>query len=158
MALPIRTRSSFPFIQSLSSGSFHKLLMDVFSIREQTDWKPQSQKNNQSNHIDQLALSNSVKLWAKQCRPPKTDGSWWRVLTKRGPPEKRMANHFSIFALRTPSKVWKCKKIWHWKMNSLGQLVPNMLLEKSGEKAPERMKRLSQSKTMPSCRCDWWWK
>ena len=36
------------------------------------------------------------------CRPPKTDGSWWRVLTKCGPLEKGMANHFSILALRTP--------------------------------------------------------
>ena len=33
--------------------------------------------------------------------PPKTDGSWWRVLTKRGPVEKGVANHFSILALRT---------------------------------------------------------
>ena len=29
-------------------------------------------------------------------------GSWWRVLTKCGPLEKRMANPFSILALRTP--------------------------------------------------------
>ena len=29
------------------------------------------------------------------------DGSWWRVLTKRGPLEKGTANHFSILALRT---------------------------------------------------------
>ena len=29
-------------------------------------------------------------------------GSWWRVLTKRGPLEKRMANPFSTLALRTP--------------------------------------------------------
>ena len=27
--------------------------------------------------------------------------SWWRVLTKRGPLEKGMANHFSILAVRT---------------------------------------------------------
>ena len=33
---------------------------------------------------------------------PETDGSWWRVVTKRGPPEKGMANHFSLLALRTP--------------------------------------------------------
>ena len=32
----------------------------------------------------------------------KTDGSWWRVLTKCGLLEKGMANHFSILALRTP--------------------------------------------------------
>ena len=33
--------------------------------------------------------------------PPKLDGSWWRVLTKHGPLEKEMANHFSILLLRT---------------------------------------------------------
>ena len=37
------------------------------------------------------------------------------------PPEKGMANHFSILALRTPWTVWKGKKIGHWKMNSPGQ-------------------------------------
>ena len=34
--------------------------------------------------------------------PPKMDGSWWRVLTKRGPLEKGMANHFNSLAFRTP--------------------------------------------------------
>ena len=32
--------------------------------------------------------------------PPKLDGSWWRVLTKHGPLEKGMANHFRILAWR----------------------------------------------------------
>ena len=40
-------------------------------------------------------------LW----RPPKTNGSWRRILTKCGPLEKGMANHFSILALRTPWSV-----------------------------------------------------
>ena len=34
----------------------------------------------------------------------------------------------------------------HRKMNSQGQQVPNMLVEKTGEITPERMKRRSQSK------------
>ena len=34
-------------------------------------------------------------------------------------------------------------------------VVPNMLLEISGEITPERMKGLSQSKTPPSCGWDW---
>ena len=42
--------------------------------------------------------------------PPKTDRSWWRVLTKHGPLEKGMANHFNILALRTPWTVWKTKR------------------------------------------------
>ena len=80
------------------------------------------------------------------CRPPNIYRSWWRVLTKHGLLEKGMANHFSILALRTPWTVWKGKKIGHWKMNSPGQQVPNMLLEISGEITPEKMKRWSQSK------------
>ena len=41
------------------------------------------------------------------CRvgPPKMDGSQWRILTKCGPLEKGMANHFNIPALRTPWTV-----------------------------------------------------
>ena len=34
--------------------------------------------------------------------PPKRDRSCWRGLTKHGPLEKAMANHFSILTLRTP--------------------------------------------------------
>jgi len=41
--------------------------------------------------------------------PPKTDRSWWRVLTKRGPLEKGVANHIRILALRTTGTVWKGK-------------------------------------------------
>ena len=41
---------------------------------------------------------------------PTTDGSWWRVLTKRGPLEKGVANHSSIPALSTPQTVWKGEK------------------------------------------------
>ena len=43
MALPIRTKPSFPLSQSLSSGSFHKPL-----ILNRT----QSQKTNQTDHMD----------------------------------------------------------------------------------------------------------
>ena len=32
---------------------------------------------------------------------------YWRLLTKCGPLEKGMADHFSILALRTPWTVWK---------------------------------------------------
>ena len=38
------------------------------------------------------------------------DGSWCRVLTKCGPLEKGMANHFSILALRTPMNGMKKQK------------------------------------------------
>ena len=42
-------------------------------------------------------------------------------LTKHGPLEMGMANHFSILILRTSWTVWKGKRIGHWKMNSPGQ-------------------------------------
>ena len=50
MAPQIRTRRSVPLSQFTPSGSFYKLLS--FSIRGQTDRKPQSQKTNQFNHMD----------------------------------------------------------------------------------------------------------
>ena len=50
MAPPISTRPSFPLSQSLPSGSFHKPLI---LLHQRTDeWKPQSQKTNQSDHMD----------------------------------------------------------------------------------------------------------
>ena len=52
--------------------------------------------------------------------PPKINRSWWRGLTECGPLEKGVENHVSMLALRTPWRVWKGKKIWHWKMNSPG--------------------------------------
>ena len=85
------------------------------SIRGQTEWKPQSQQTNQTDHMPCLAQRNHEPCCLGS---PKTDGSWQRVLTKRGPLEKGMENHFSSLALRTSWTVWKGKKVWHWKMNS----------------------------------------
>ena len=103
--------------QSLPSGSFHKPLSHQRADRMKT-----AITENWSNwsHGAQPCLSQ----WNYEpCRVriPKTDGSSWRVLTKRGPQEKGMANHFSILALGTPWTVWKGKKIGHWKMNSPGR-------------------------------------
>ena len=58
-----------------------------FSIRGQAEWKPQSQKTNQTDH---LGHSLVVKLWAMPCRATQDRLSWWRVLTKCGPLEKGM--------------------------------------------------------------------
>ena len=80
------------------------------------DWKPQSQKTNQSDHMDHTLVSWNYETCP--VGPPKMDRSWWRVLTKCGPLEKGTANQFSILALRTLWTVWKGIKIGHWKMNS----------------------------------------
>ena len=152
MAPPIRTRPSFFLSQSLLSGSFHKPLV---LIHQRADRLKTTTTENQPkwSHGPQPCLPQ----WNYEpchVRPPKTDGSWWRVLTKRAPLEKGMANHFSILALRTPWTVWKGKKIGHWKMNSPGPQVPNKLLEIRGELTPERMKRWNQSKNKTEV---WMW-
>ena len=47
-------------------------------------------------------LSNSMKLQAKPCRATQHGCVMVEILTKCGPLEKGMANHFNILALRTP--------------------------------------------------------
>ena len=141
---PIRTRPSFPLSHSLLSGSFHKPLT---FLHQRVDRLIITITEN--GPISSHGTRPCLTQWNYEpCNvgPPKTDGSWWRVLTECGPLEKEMANHFSIPALRTPWTVWKGKKIGHWKMSSPGREVPDMLLEISRDKTPERMKRWSQSK------------
>ena len=105
-------------IRESSDCSFHKPLI---LIHERPDRMKTTIKEIQSNwsHGAQPCLTQ----WNYEpCHlgPTKKDGSWWRVLTKRGILEKGMENHFSILALRTPCTVWKGIKIWQWKMNSPG--------------------------------------
>ena len=64
-------------------------------------------------------------------------------MTKCGPLEKGMANHFSILTLRTPWTVWKGKKIGHWKMNSPGAQYAT---GDQGRNNSRIMKRQSQNK------------
>ena len=92
------------------------------------------------------ALSSSMKLWAMPCRATQDGRVTVESSDKTWSTEEELGNHFNIFALRTPWTVWKGKKIGHWKMNHPSWYVSNMLQEKSGETAAERMKRLSQSK------------
>ena len=92
----------------------------------------------------------ALRKWTYEphcARPPKTDMSWWRVLTKCGPLEKGMANHFSILAMKTPWTIWKGKKIWNLKISLQGQEVSNMLLWKSRKKWRGRAK----AEMLPIC-------
>ena len=143
MALPIRARLSFPLSQSLPSGSSHKPLILIHQREDRM-------KTTITELIKLItwttAFSNLMKLWAMPCRATQDRLVMVESSDKRGPLEKGIANDFSILALRTPRTVWKGKKIRHWKMNSPGGQVPNMLLEKSGETTPERVKRWSQTK------------
>ena len=58
MAPPFHTRPSFPHSQSPSPGSFYKPL--ILILWGQTEWKPQSQKTNRTDHMDHSP--NSMKL------------------------------------------------------------------------------------------------
>ena len=99
MAPPIRKRPSFPLSYSLPSGSFHKPLILLYQRADIVN--PNYRKL--ANLITwTTALCKSMKHKPCHVGPSKTDGSWWRVLTKCGPLEKGMANHFSIPALRNP--------------------------------------------------------
>ena len=75
---------------------------------------------------NQIPLAFKVKFPGGSqslCQIPRLGNLSWaleKVLTKCGPLEKGMANYFSILALRTPLRVWRGKKIWHWKINSPG--------------------------------------
>ena len=75
--------------------------------------------------------------------PPKINKSWWRVLTKPGPLKKRMANHFSILALKTLGTVWKGQKIGQLKDELPRSVGAQIATGEEQEIAPEGMKRLS---------------
>ena len=96
---------------SLPGSSAH----GIFQARV-LKWVAIARQNENHNHRKLIKLITWTKPCLTQwncepCRegPPKMDGSWWRVLTKCGPLEKRMAKHFSILALRTSWTVWKGK-------------------------------------------------
>ena len=107
--------------------------------------KPKPQKTSQSDHRTTV-MSNSMKLSLAVWGHPRQTGHggevWQNVVHWR----RGMENRFVILALITPQTVCKGKMIGHWKMDSPGPKVPNMLLEISGEITPERMKGWSQSK------------
>ena len=137
MAPLIRTRPSFPLSQSLPSRSLlffyhhepqpppqsvsHIISLLSFSIRGQTEWKPQSQNTNQSDHMNHSLVLTQWNYEPCCVGPMKTGGSCWRVLKKCSPLKKGMTNHFSILPLRTPRTVRRGKKIVQWKMNPPGQ-------------------------------------
>ena len=52
----------------------------------------------------------SISMWNELAYTNKKDGSWWRVLTKRGPLEKGVANHFSILPWEPHEQHEKAKR------------------------------------------------
>ena len=119
IALPSEQDTVSPSV-SLSHQEASISLLSL-SIREQTEWKSQSQKTNQIDHMT-TSLSNSMKLWAMPYRATQdkrvmvgSSDKTWSTGEGNGKP------HFSILALRTVWTVWKGKIIGYWMKNSPGQ-------------------------------------
>ena len=148
----IRTRLSFPLSQSLPSGSFHKPLI-LLPKRENVYRQTENHRHRKLTNLITwtTALSNYNPCLVG---PPKMDRSWWRVLTKCGPLEKGMANHFSILSLRTPWTVWKDKNIGELPRSVGAQYPTGDQWRNNSRKNGDGAK----SKTTPSCGCDWLWK
>ena len=111
MAPPIRARPRLPHSQSLSSGSLSSWWMPSHPS--------EGRQNENHNHrkLTKLitwitALSNSIKLWAMQCRATQDRRIMVESSDKTWPTGEGMTNHFSILALRTPCTVWNGKKTW----------------------------------------------
>ena len=89
------------------------------STKEQTDWKPHSQKTKQSDDMDHslvLDQGNSAML----CRA--TQDGWIMVESsdKTWSTGEGNGKPLQILAVRTIWTVWIGKKIGHWKMKSPG--------------------------------------
>ena len=107
--------------------------------------KPYSQKTSQSNHTRTTALSNSMKLsdahGATQDRWVMVERAdrMWTTGEGNGKP-------LQYSCLESPMNSMKRQNDRILKEELPRSVVPNMLLEISGEVTPERMKGWSQSK------------
>ena len=94
--------------QSLPSGNVHKPLILLHQRADRMKTTITENKSLRSHGPQPCLTHRNYEPW--RIRSPKSDGSWWRVLTKGGPLEKGMVNQFSILASRTPWTAWKGKK------------------------------------------------
>ena len=99
-------------VSSLVSLSHQEASISLlsFSIRGQTNWKPQSQKTNQSDHTDHTALSNSMKLWAMPCRATQDRWVMAESSDKTLSTGEGNGKPLQYSCLENPWTVWKGKK------------------------------------------------
>ena len=124
---PVTSTTGYCFCFGFISSFFLELFLRLSPVAY---WAPTDLG---SSSFSVLSLPFHTVHWPQPCltqwnyepcheRPPKTDGSWWRVLTKCGLREKATANHFSILALRTPwtqilmMYLTKCNSIYATKL------------------------------------------
>ena len=70
-------------------------------------------KSLRQHHSSKASILRCSAFFTVQLSHPYMTTGKTIALTRRGPLEKGMANHFSILALRTPWTVWKGKMIWY---------------------------------------------
>ena len=126
-----------------------------FSIRGQTDWKPQSQKPNQTDHMDH-SLSNSVKLWAMLCRATKdgqvmveSSDKMWSTGEGNGKP-------LQYSCLENPMNSMKRQKNRTLKDELPRSIDAQYATADQWRNNSRKNEEMEQAKMMPSCGCDWW--
>ena len=155
MALPIWTRSSFPTV-SLSHQEASISLSSLF-IRGWTKWKPQSQKTNQTYHMDHSLVLFSETMSHAVWGHPKWTGHggevWQNVVHWR-----REWQTTSVFLPSEPHNSMKKQNDRILKEElprSVGaQYATGDQWRNNSRKNEETVK----AKATPSCGCDWWWK
>ena len=143
MALPIRKRPSLPLSLSHQEASVSLLSL---SIRGKTEWKPQSQTTNQTDHMDHSLVSlNATMSHAMEGHPRWTGygGQFWQKVIHW----RRQWQTISVFLPWSPMNRMKRQKDRTLTDDLPRSVGPNMLLEKSGEITPEKLKRQSQSES-----------
>ena len=128
----------FPTV-SLSHQEASIILLSLFT-RGQTEWKPQSQKTNQSDHMDHSLVWLNEDYEPCRVWPPKTDvmvessDKTWSTGEGKGKP------------LEYSSRENPMNSMKRQKDRTLKDELPNILLEINGKITPEKMERRSQSK------------
>ena len=112
MALPIRTRASFPLSQSLPSGSFHKPLILIHQRADKLN------ENHSHRKLTNLitwttAFSNSMKLWAMLCRATQdrrvmveSSGKTWSTGGGNGKPLQYSCFDNSMNSMKSSFMLW----------------------------------------------------
>ena len=155
MAPLIRTRPSFPYSQSLPSGSFHKPLILIHQRFRQ---------NENHNHRKliklitwTIALSNSMKLWAMPWRATQdglvmveSSDKMWLTGEGNGKP-------LQYIWLENPMNSTKRQKDRTLKDELPRSVGAQHATEDQWRNNSRKNEETEpKKKTAPSCGCDWW--
>ena len=115
------------------------------SIRGHTEWEPQLQKINQSDHWSQTALSNSVKLWIMLCRSTQNGRVMVESSNKMWSTGERNGKPLQYSSLENPTNSMKWQKDRTLKDElSVGRCLI-CYWRRMEKKLQKKMKRLSQN-------------